>query len=149
MRRYQARDGQVTKGQLRNERLPDGVPASNDETPEIHEAGRASFTSSSAFAAPDMATPRFSVKPAQGAGLMSPQRRGHDAVQAVSDSAAQDARRAPPSGRKLFPAGRTILFAAILILLGMLGVSVMLSGSGGLPPCADQPDWNQYNCRVF
>lgn len=42
-----------------------------------------------------------------------------------------------------------ILFAAILILLGMLGVSVMLSGSGGLPLCADQPDWNQYNCHVF
>ena len=96
-----------------------------------------------------MATPHFFVKPAQGAGLTSPQGRGHDAVQAVADSTAQGARRAPPSGRKLFPAGRMILFAAILILLGMLGVSVMLNGSGGLPLCADQPDWNQYNCRVF
>lgn len=153
MRRYPARDGQVTEGQPRNGRLPDGVPAGNDEMTKAHAAGRASFASSE-FAAPDMATPRFARKPAaQGSGAVAttPQQRRLYGAQAVVEGATQDARRGAPraSGRKMIPGGRAILFAAILFLLGALAFGVMLNGSGGLPPCAEQPHWNQYNCSIF
>ena len=128
--------------------LPDGVPASNQEAPD----GRASF-SASAFKAPDMATPRFAQKrkPAQGAEQGSEHASGvglaatRRPLQSLDPAQAVDG--APPRRTWLSP-GQTILFAAILILLGALGVSVILSG-GGLPLCADQPQWNQYNCRAY
>lgn len=151
MGRYRLRDG------LRNGRLPDGVPADNKEKPDA----RASFASPD-FAAPDMATPRFTKEPARGPGGASaaqplsvqpppaapPLSLG--AAQAAEDAPAASTARKGEAASRRFPLspGQTVLFAAILILLGALGAGVMLNG-GGTPLCADQPDWNQYNCRAF
>lgn len=44
------------------------------------------------------------------------------------------------------PAPLLIVIAIVLMLIG-LGAYFINRNSGPQPLCADQPDWNQYNCK--
>lgn len=137
---------------MRDDQLPEGVPASNTEKPTTIKREATSF------AAPDMATPSFARKEPFAHNTASETMRNNDTVAAhrilrgaaevqTAESASSIAQKARRS--KVFSARQTVLFAGILVLLGALGAGVMLNRSGPLPLCAEQPDWNQYNCRAI
>jgi hypothetical protein len=44
--------------------------------------------------------------------------------------------------------GPLIILIAIGLVLAALAAFVLVSNQQPLPLCADQPDWNQYNCRA-
>lgn len=127
---------------MRDDQLPEGVPASNDEKSTAKKQGAASF------AAPDMATPQFPRETASEASQNN-DKRGYRVLQSIDDVQSHASVIQKSSRPKALPARQTILFAGILILLGALGAGVMMSRGGPVPLCAEQPDWNQYNCRAF
>lgn len=130
---------------VRDDQLPEGVPASNDEKPAAKKQGAASF------AAPDMATPQFPREMASETS-QSTDKRDHRVLRSVDDAQSFESASSvmqKASRSKMLSTRQTILFAGILILLGVLGAGAMLSRAGPTPLCAEQPDWNQYNCRAF
>lgn len=124
---------------MRQDQLPDGVPASNDEKPA---------DTSASFAAPDMATPRFAQGSAQDE--LRKTINAFNTQQAV-DGGIKASHSQPKSAarRRLYVGRQTILFAALLALLGALGLGLLLSDGNQAPLCSEQPSWNQYNCRAF
>ena len=143
---------------MRYDQLPEGVPASNHEKRQT--VCDTASSDRAGFAAPDMATPRFTretpaAKPNAVEFAAANDQRPFAAASGFDDNAvgavgALSASRKPVSDKPLFSTQQMILLAALLLLLGMLGAAIMIfSSNSQLPLCADQPTWNQYNCRTY
>ena len=148
--------------------LPQGVPASNAHLYRAPAADRdgartrlAADASTAAYAAPDMATPRFAsaaeprpaAKPDPTAGLKA----GPQPSAASAYSTDLSGARAAPAGRR-GSAGKTggSFIGARAVLWGLVGAALaaglavlMVGTTDRAPLCADQPAWNQYNCRAL
>lgn len=119
--------------------LPAEVPADNRSKPGVGD--------DACFAPPEMAVPRF-------AGEVEKPRKTAPAVPARQDYAPSEyedddeedrprARSQPPT-----QARNLTMMIVIVSLIGLLGVIVFAAGGKPLPLCSEQPEWNQYNCRV-
>ncbi|MEZ5894247.1 MAG: hypothetical protein R3C58_14025 [Parvularculaceae bacterium] len=129
-------------------RLPEGVPFDNTK--------RAMSAGDGAFAAPDTATPSFArVEPvaAQPASDIRPMPKAEKLLRAgvYVEKEAENGEEDNDPVRLIHgphaPAPLLILIAIALVLAAFAAYAVSRN-SGGEPLCADQPEWNQYNCRT-
>ena len=127
-------------------KLPKGVPASNREAPV-----------ETRFVAPDASTPVF----ARNAQSRAPGGGAHEAAfheteKPFEASPEDDDDRKRPSPR---PRRQNLLIdaagwpspamaaIAALVVVGAVGAALIANSRSATPLCADQPEWNQYNCR--
>ncbi len=119
--------------------LPAGVPADNQKP---------KGADGTAVGPQEMAVPRFAGEP--------PQERSDPGVDAIKESYTRalefedDVQSGGPRPQPRMPASvkKLSLMIAIVALIGALGAVLAMSGRNKLPLCADQPAWNQYNCRA-
>ncbi len=109
----------------REPKLPKGVPTDN-------AGGPASDGSARGYAAPDTVTPTF-VRPASGDSKLN-----------------ADATKTPR--RDLMSREHqnlTLLIAVVALAMAIGGVLLLRTPKPQLmPPCSEQPEWNQFNCRA-
>ncbi len=150
------------------EGLPGGVPASNTPGTRYAAPAGGAFSSglvpdsstgpvpdSSTGPVPDMATPQFAraapaTSSASETSFPSSLHQGNvrtSPAPRLSAAAAADRRGAsPPSGgRGVGRRAIAVVFAAAALAVAAAAVIAALPARA--PLCADQPEWNQYNCR--
>ena len=127
-------------------KLPKGVPASNREAPV---AAR--------FVAPDASTPVFArngQNRAPGGGAH--EAAFHETEKPFEASSEDDDDRNKPARRHrrqnllIDAAGwpsPAMAAVAVLAVVGAVGAVLIANSRPSTPLCADQPEWNQYNCR--
>ena len=125
--------------------LPDGVPPDNSH--------RAAFsgkrTDEGDYAAPDMATPRFARPGASTSERVEDRLRQTMDVIIIDtddDDDKPDQKPSKPAPKKDKNRKRMI-YIAIGAALAFILLVVVAVALGQPPLCADQADWNQYNCR--
>lgn len=126
--------------------LPDGVSPTNDVN--------------KSFSAPDVATPKFNAgnyksKSKSAASVsdgnnIDPKRfRGKAAGEEIyEDEYVSDEDSANAGAPRRKAAKNSLLIAGVILLFAALGAIIVMNNRGKLPLCSDQPEWNQYNCRV-
>ena len=117
--------------------LPDGVPADNEP--------RRSYASKEPprHDVPDMATPNFS-KP-----VFVETDSAKDKAYSRSMSHSQTVESSEEPIRLLPKVNMNLLFIGLAaVLIAALAAAFLLNGPKRTPLCADQPEWNQYNCRA-
>ena len=153
---YNRRRGNGAQGSMRTDnsakttaKLPDGVPETN-----------APIQNRASFSAPDMATPSFSQAGDDAATYREVRERREVFERTTVNDDDDDDENSENSGAKSADANDDPYDAPILAgnvwswLIGVLAVfSVIvviasLGGQAAKPLCADQPSWNQYNCRT-
>jgi hypothetical protein len=120
--------------------LPDGVP------PDNRARG---FAAPSGFAAPDTATPAFDKS---REGLRDHDRVGLSRVVIEVDDEDDDEMENENEDDKLIHGphhqAQTLILIAIGLVLAALAAYVVSQNQNPAPLCANQPEWNQYNCRA-
>ena len=126
-------------------KLPKGVPASNREAPV---AAR--------FVAPDASTPVFARNAQSRAPGAADEAAFHETEKPFEASSEDDDDRKKPAQR---PRRQNLLIdaagwpspamaaVAVLAVVGLVGAALIANSRPATPLCADQPEWNQYNCR--
>ncbi len=114
-------------------RLPDGVPADNS-------AKSFSDDDRQNYAAPDMATPKFT----RPGGAPAEEARPQAAFNANTFEDADDdqIRMLPGSINPV------MMFVVLALVIGLIGALAFMNSRPGLPLCSTQPEWNQYDCRA-
>lgn len=116
-------------------KLPDGVPADNQSL---------SLTKSDEPNVPDVATPGFSETQNKSTATTKPNFDGQRFAQGPvkSHGLPNDDDDEP-----VIPVWVLITIAIVFLLVG-LSAYLISHNSQPMPLCADQPEWNQYNCKV-
>ena len=112
----------------RDQDLPPEVPADNG-TP-----GAAGPAASAEFKAPDMATPAFS----NDVRSLTPP--------ALSESKSDSAARGDMMSRDY--QNLVLMISIVTLAVAIGGILLLRAPKDPMPPCAEQPEWNQYNCRA-
>ena len=139
-------------------RLPDGVPQDNQARTFAAASGGAPE-----FKAPDPAAPDFAI-PASNAGIgireklkdapafvRAPDPSPHFAKVTIETDDDEDDDEEVQNGLVHGPhppAPVLVLIAIGLLLIAFAAFVVSQRQEPGLPDCASQPEWNQYNCRA-
>jgi hypothetical protein len=119
-------------------KLPEGVPPDNQTKARL-SADNADFY------APETAAPRFFVSN-KLASKVSPEAASRNSAHArpfEDDDAAFSAHPSVSLSMRLW----AYIVGAVILVLG-LGAFFMAIAGDSLPLCANQPEWNQYNCRM-
>ena len=132
-------------------RLPEGVP------PDNKSSGKGETAS---FTAPDMATPKFARKaqeiPFSNAALDMEKLSDESAMARpmLPVGADQSKKHGGKNEDNLsflhgpHPSSRMLILIAVgLFAIALAVLAVSRNQGPGLPDCASQPEWNQYNCR--
>lgn len=119
---------------MSNGKLPDGVPFDN-ETSSSFGVG----DGEPRFKAPEPATPKFAPEREL---IEREEVRVHHAHQADHYADDEESIRLIPS------VNPTVLLVVLSVLLFTVAAIVVTNSRDGLPNCASQPEWNQYNCRA-
>ncbi len=109
--------------------LPAAVPTDNSDGP-------GATGDNADFSAPDTATPNFAgskTRPLPPAGA------------APADPLQQSSGRRDPLSRD--KQNLTILIAIVALAMALAAVFRVYNPKETMPPCSEQPEWNQYNCR--
>ena len=110
--------------------LPVGISPSN----EMVKGSRSSWK------APNVSTPEFFPDTASNVDVSPPQRLGRPLTEEEARKKKDEERKKRRRDSILFLVVAVVFVAVFLIIAGMV--------VDRRPLCADQADWNQYNCRT-
>ena len=147
-------------------RLPDGVPSDNQDT--TRQAFGSNDFEAPGFRAPDTATPDFAIpasnEPAAKSSLAAAPGKDERSFVRAPELAPSFARVTIETDEDeddddeeelgIVHGPHTSTPILILVAIGLLLIAFAAffmsrdQGDPGLPDCASQPEWNQYNCRT-
>lgn len=122
-------------------RLPEGVPEDNGAA-MLSVAGR---QGGGAFRAPDTATPAFAAAPSRPDSSFARVIIETEDEEETGEDEETEERNSLLHGPH---APMLILVAVGAVLIVVAAFALSPKENAGLPDCAAQPEWNQYNCRT-
>lgn len=109
--------------------LPDGVPVDN--------SGKASYEADSKeFSVPDVATPNLADRRDANVSRTVLLENNENSVSTRSDMMSRERQNL------------VLVIAVVTLALALTAVLRLYSPKESMPLCAEQPEWNQYNCRA-